>query len=68
MPRFIPSRIPGTWGSFKIEFVFISIIIFRANIPGKPREMLNYLGGVPKYTETLNYILDNNFEGFNLVK
>ena len=30
--------------------------------------MLNYLGGVPKYTETLNYILDNNFEGFNLVK
>uniref|UniRef100_A0AC35F280 Flavin-containing monooxygenase n=1 Tax=Panagrolaimus sp. PS1159 TaxID=55785 RepID=A0AC35F280_9BILA len=39
-----------------------------ANIPGKPKEMLNFLGGVPKYSEILQYVLENNFEGFKLVK
>uniref|UniRef100_A0AC34GHF5 Cyclohexanone monooxygenase n=1 Tax=Panagrolaimus sp. ES5 TaxID=591445 RepID=A0AC34GHF5_9BILA len=39
-----------------------------ANIPGKPKEMLNFLGGVSKYSEILQYVLENNFEGFNFVK
>jgi cation diffusion facilitator CzcD-associated flavoprotein CzcO len=39
-----------------------------ANVPGKPKEMLNFLGGVPKYSEILQYVLENNFEGFKLVK
>ena len=39
-----------------------------ANIPGKKREMLNYLGGVPRYVETLKKNFNNNFEGYVLVK
>ncbi|EIN04187.1 cyclopentanone 1,2-monooxygenase [Punctularia strigosozonata HHB-11173 SS5] len=35
-----------------------------ANIPGKPREQLNYLGGLPLYTQECRKALDNGFEGF----
>lgn len=34
-----------------------------ANIPGKPREQLNFAGGFPLYYEKTHEILDNNFKG-----
>uniref|UniRef100_A0AC34QBF7 Uncharacterized protein n=1 Tax=Panagrolaimus sp. JU765 TaxID=591449 RepID=A0AC34QBF7_9BILA len=39
-----------------------------ANIPGKKREMLNYMGGIPRYTEEINELLKQDFIGFNVVK
>ncbi|KAJ4344893.1 uncharacterized protein N0V89_012638 [Didymosphaeria variabile] len=36
------------------------------NIPGKVREPLLYLGGLPSYYEDLNVVRDNGFEGFVL--
>ena len=38
------------------------------NVPGKPREQLNYLGGVPKYYQTLKDCHEHPFRGFNVVK
>ncbi|KAH7139387.1 cyclopentanone 1,2-monooxygenase [Dendryphion nanum] len=35
-----------------------------ANIPGKPREQLNYAGGIPLYEKECRKALDNGFEGF----
>ena len=35
------------------------------NVPGKPREQLNYLGGVPKYHRALR---ESGFKGFEVVK
>ena len=37
------------------------------NVPGKPREQLNYLGGIPKYDQELRGHLDG-LKGFVLVK
>lgn len=37
------------------------------NIPGKPREQLGYLGGIPEYNKVLNGSADG-FNGFNVVK
>ena len=37
-----------------------------SNIPGKPREPLMYLGGVPKYYATLNAEHDGGYPGFLL--
>ncbi|CAK7232060.1 hypothetical protein SCUCBS95973_008134 [Sporothrix curviconia] len=39
-----------------------------ANIPGKKREQLNYLGGIQQYETECRASLDNNFEGFTVVK
>ncbi|KAK4895591.1 hypothetical protein LTR27_006374 [Elasticomyces elasticus] len=36
------------------------------NIPGKPREALNYAGGLPLYCKTLNAVLDKDLEGFTV--
>lgn len=36
------------------------------NIPGKPREPMLYLGGVPTYYKTLNEVADNGYTGFTL--
>lgn len=36
------------------------------NIPGKPRQALNYAGGLSTYIATINERLDNNFEGFQV--
>lgn len=36
------------------------------NIPGKPREPLIYLGGVPTYYKTLNETAANGYTGFSL--
>ena len=38
-----------------------------ANIPGKPREQLNFTGGFPKYEEEIAKGLDG-FKGFTVVK
>ncbi|KAF2097636.1 cyclopentanone 1,2-monooxygenase [Rhizodiscina lignyota] len=39
-----------------------------ANVPGKPREQLNFAGGLPMYTEACYDSLDNNFKGFTTAK
>lgn len=35
-----------------------------ANIPGKPREQLNYAGGIPLYEKECREALNNGFKGF----
>ncbi|KAF2268110.1 cyclopentanone 1,2-monooxygenase [Lojkania enalia] len=35
-----------------------------ANIPGKPREQLNYAGGIPLYEKECREVLENGFQGF----
>ena len=37
-----------------------------ANIPGKPRQLLNYPGGLPLYREKCAEVADNGYEGFKL--
>jgi len=37
-----------------------------ANIPGKPRESLNYTGGVPRYNRECKEKADNGYEGYTL--
>lgn len=36
------------------------------NIPGKPREPLIYLGGVPTYYKTLNQCAVDGYTGYKL--
>ncbi|TVY26702.1 Baeyer-Villiger monooxygenase [Lachnellula hyalina] len=36
------------------------------NIPGKPKEMLNYLGGLPRYVEQIEAVRDSGYAGFDL--
>lgn len=38
-----------------------------ANIPGKPREQLNYAGGLPLYQQELKATLNDGFKGFIVV-
>lgn len=38
-----------------------------ANIPGKPREQLNYAGGFPAYERECTGVLDGGFQGFKVV-
>ena len=35
------------------------------NIPGKPRMFMPYVGGVDKYHQTCEQIIQNGFDGFN---
>ena len=51
---------------FVLEVAKILTIIQGANIPGKPREPLNYAGGIPQYLKTIRAAVDNDFEGFTL--
>ncbi|EXJ74895.1 uncharacterized protein A1O5_01591 [Cladophialophora psammophila CBS 110553] len=37
-----------------------------SNIPGKPREPLNYAGGLPLYRKTLTDVKDHNYKGFEM--
>ncbi|MEM8975647.1 MAG: NAD(P)/FAD-dependent oxidoreductase [Pseudomonadota bacterium] len=37
-----------------------------ANIPGKPRVFMPYVGGVHKYTEKLREVVDGDYDGFVL--
>jgi cation diffusion facilitator CzcD-associated flavoprotein CzcO len=37
-----------------------------ANVPGKHREMLNYLGGLPQYTREIYEEANNDYQGFIL--
>ncbi|KAK5686420.1 hypothetical protein LTS10_002538 [Elasticomyces elasticus] len=37
-----------------------------ANIPGKPREHLNYAGGIPRYKKTIEEVRTNGYDGFHL--
>jgi len=36
-----------------------------ANIPGKPRSLMPYIGGFPLYTEKCQAVVDSNYAGFN---
>ena len=38
-----------------------------ANIPGKPRRCLVYVGGAPKYREICDNMIAENYKGFNFV-
>lgn len=35
-----------------------------ANVPGKPREQLNFAGGFPRYEKEIRAELDGGFKGF----
>ncbi len=37
-----------------------------ANVPGKPRIFMPYVGGVEAYTNKCNDVVDNDYEGFRL--
>ncbi|HTO56307.1 MAG TPA: NAD(P)/FAD-dependent oxidoreductase [Pseudomonadales bacterium] len=37
-----------------------------ANVPGKPRVFLPYIGGVPMYREKIEHVAANGYEGFAL--
>ena len=39
-----------------------------ANVPGKPRVFLPYIGGVGPYREKCDEVAKNNYEGFALAK
>ncbi|KAK3722215.1 hypothetical protein LTR37_002648 [Vermiconidia calcicola] len=36
------------------------------NIPGKPKQALNYAGGIPLYLKTIREAFENDFEGFEV--
>ena len=38
-----------------------------ANIPGKPRVFMPYIGGFPAYIERCEAVVKNGYEGFSLV-
>lgn len=38
----------------------------RVDEDGKPRELIAYMGGIPRYRQTLNQMLNSGFEGFEL--
>ena len=40
--------------------------IFGANIPGKPRTVMFYFGGLANYREELQQVVDSGYEGFTL--
>jgi cyclohexanone monooxygenase len=40
----------------------------RANVPGKPRVFLPYVGGVGDYREKCDAVAANGYEGFRLLR
>ncbi|CAF3645598.1 hypothetical protein SNK05_010390 [Fusarium graminearum] len=59
------------WGATVRDFANASLLpstkswYMGDNIPGKPRECLIYLGGVPTYTNTLEGCGDSGYKGFH---
>jgi cyclohexanone monooxygenase len=37
-----------------------------ANVPGKPRVFMPYIGGFPRYDETCREVAANDYRGFTL--
>jgi cation diffusion facilitator CzcD-associated flavoprotein CzcO len=37
-----------------------------ANVPGKPRVFMPYIGGLPRYTKILNEVAGNDYRGFTV--
>ena len=62
------------WKKEIVKLVEVSLLpqtnslYFGDNIPGKPRESLVYMGGVPKYIAKLNEVKEKGYEGFALRK
>ena len=52
------------------DFIFIvgaNILKYNgANIPGKPKEALNYAGGIPMYIKEIGKERDEGYPGFEL--
>jgi hypothetical protein len=40
------------------------LLVFRRNIPAKPREMLSFSGGLPAYMEKCRESAERGYEGF----
>jgi hypothetical protein len=63
--HFSQAQIRGIW-----EYVSLSLkndqmlIREKANIPGKPRESLNYTGGIPKYVRESKEVAEKGYAGF----
>jgi len=38
-----------------------------ANVPGKPRVFMPYIGGVPAYRQTCDAIAAKGYEGFQVI-
>lgn len=51
----------------RVEWFFLTICrYFGKNIPGKAREALNYMGGLPLYREKIWDSANNGYAGFVL--
>lgn len=57
------------------QFLFFFFFLIRAdeelcvtgtNIPGKPREALNYAGGIPLYLKTIREAVEPEWKGFTV--
>ena len=40
-------------------------MVQQANVPGKPRESLNYAGGIPRYVRETKEVAEKGYAGFN---
>ena len=64
----------ASWGEHMTELAGMTLFpmanswYMGANIPGKPRQLLNYPGGLPLYFEQCEAVASNNYEGFVLTK
>lgn len=45
---------------------FSSVGLVGANIPGKPKEALNYAGGIPVYIKEIGREREEGYPGFKL--
>ncbi|MBV1881854.1 MAG: NAD(P)/FAD-dependent oxidoreductase [Pseudomonadales bacterium] len=62
------------WGAHMSELADMTLFpkanswYMGANIPGKPRQLLNYPGGLPVYFAQCESVSSNNYDGFVLTK
>ncbi len=60
------------WGKHVNEVADLTVYPFcnswylGANIPGKTRQFMPYVGGYPPYAEKCRFVADNDYEGFDL--
>ena len=57
-PEFTSRRMIGWAEQWKVGLIHIE--------PGKPREHLNYAGGIPRYLKTLEEVRQDGWKGFNV--
>lgn len=49
-----------------IDWPADEIDVIGTNIPGKPREALNYAGGIPLYLKTIQEAIQPEWKGFTV--